>query len=89
MHRVSAEEYQRVIEIVNDSRFAEQTAALIVAILAEERIYVGSDSTIYGGMRYAGLMNHRCKTYSPREPWEVQGLEGTMIHKMPAWDIAP
>ncbi len=41
-HRFTAEERRRVLDTVNDPRFADLTPAQIVAILAEERIYVGS-----------------------------------------------
>ena len=56
-HRFTPEERQRLIHIVNDPRFADLTPAQIVAILAEERIYVGSESTIYRIMRQEGLLN--------------------------------
>ena len=65
-HRFSAEERQRVVETVNDPRFADLTPAQIVAILAEERIYVGSESTIYRIMRQEGLLNHRGRTRLPQ-----------------------
>jgi putative transposase len=87
VHRFSAEERQHVIEIVNDPRFADLTPAQIVAILAEERIYVGSESTIYRIMRQKGLMNHRGRTRLHREPREVPLLEARGIHQVLAWDI--
>ncbi|CAK6689554.1 IS3 family transposase ISPpr7 [Synechococcus sp. CBW1107] len=86
-HRFSEEERQQVLETVNDSRFADLTPAQIVAILAEERIYVGSESTIYRIMRQEGLLNHRGRTRLPREPREVPVLEATGIHQVLAWDI--
>jgi hypothetical protein len=47
--RFTAKERQRVIDSVNDQRFADLTPAQIVAILAEERVCVGSESTAYRG----------------------------------------
>ena len=44
-HRFTAEERRRVLDTVNDPRFADLAPAQIVAILAEERVYVGSEST--------------------------------------------
>jgi putative transposase len=87
VHRFSEEERQHVIEIVNDPRFADLTPAQIVAILAEERIYVGSESTIYRTMRQEGLLSHRGRTRLPRGPREVPVLEATGIHQVLAWDI--
>jgi putative transposase len=59
MHRFSEEERQQVLSTVNDPRFADLTPSQIVAILAEERVYVGSESTIYRIMRHEGLLDHR------------------------------
>ncbi len=87
VHRFSEEERQQVLESVNDSRFADLTPAQIVAILAEEGTYVGSESTIYRIMRQEGLLNHRGRTRLPREAREVPVLEATGIHQVLAWDI--
>ena len=86
-HRFTAKERQRVIDSVNDPRFADLTPAQIVAILAEERMYVGSESTIYRIMRQEGLLNHRGRARSPREPRPVPVLEATGVYQVLAWDI--
>ena len=85
--RLTAEERQRVIETINDPRFADLTPGQIVAILAEEKVYVGSESTIYRNKRQEGLLNHLGRTRPPREPRDVPVLEATGIHQVLAWDI--
>lgn len=45
-HRRSREERQTVVSTVIDPRFADLTTMQIVAILAVEGLYVGSESTI-------------------------------------------
>lgn len=87
MHRFSEEERQQVLSTVNDPRFADLAPNQIVATLAEERIYVGSESTIYRIMRQEGLLNHRGRSRPPREPREPPVLEATGIHQVLAWDI--
>jgi transposase InsO family protein len=87
MHRFSEEERQQVVSTVNDPRFADLTPGQIVAILAEEGVYVGSESTIYRIMRQKGLLNHRGRSRPPREPREPPVLEATGIHQVLAWDI--
>ena len=87
MHRFSEEERQQVLSTVNDPRFADLTPSQIVAILAEERVYVGSESTIYRIMRHEGLLNHRGRSRPPREPREPPVLKATGIHQVLAWDI--
>ena len=86
-HRFSREERQIVLTTVNDPRFADLTPSQIVAILAEEGVYVGSESTIYRIMRQEGLLNHRGRSRSPREPMEPPMLQATGIHQVLAWDI--
>ncbi len=87
MHRFSEEERQQVLSTVNDPRFADLTPGQIVAILAEEGVYVGSESTIYRIMREEGLLNHRGRSHPPREPREPPVLKATGIHQVLAWDI--
>ena len=87
MHRFSEEERQQVLSTVNDPRFADLTPSQIVAILAEEGVYVGSESTIYRIMRQDGLLNHRGRSRPPREPREPPMLEATGIYQVLAWDI--
>lgn len=86
-HRFSREERQIVLATVNNPRFADLTPSQIVAILAEEGVYVGSESTIYRIMRQEGLLNHRGRTRPPRAPKEAPVLEATGIHQVLAWDI--
>jgi transposase InsO family protein len=86
-HRFSKEERQQVLLTVNDARFADLTPAQIVAILAEEGVYVGSESTIYRIMRQEGLLNHRGRSRPPREPKEPPVLEATGVNQVLAWDI--
>jgi transposase len=59
VHKFTPEERNKFIETVNDPRFADLTPAQIVAILTEEQIYVGSESTFYRIMREEGLLRHR------------------------------
>jgi transposase InsO family protein len=86
-HRFSREEREIVLAVVNNLRFADLTPSQIVAILAEEKIYVGSESTIYRILRQEGLLNHRGRSRPPREPREPPVLEASGIHQVLAWDI--
>lgn len=86
-HRFSDEERGRLIETINNPRFADLHPAQIVAILADEQDYVGSESTIYRIMRQEGLLNHRGRSRPPREKREAPVLEATGIHQVLAWDI--
>ena len=67
-HKLTAEERQQVIDTVNDPRFADLTPAQIIAILAEEGVYIASEMSFYRIMREEGLLHHRGSTKPPREP---------------------
>ena len=69
-HKFSAREHQRVIDTVNDLRFADLPRGQIVAILAEEKEYVGSEMTIYRINRAEGFLNHWGSARHPRESTE-------------------
>lgn len=86
-HRFSAEERQLVLSTVNDPRFADLPPGQIIAILAEEGTYVGSESTMYRIMRKEGLLIHRGRSRQPREPRKPPVLQATRIHQVLAWDI--
>jgi len=87
VHKFTPEERNKVIETVNDLRFADLTPAQIVAILAEERIYVGSESSFYRIIREEGLLRQRDRARQPREPRPIPMLEARGIHQVLAWDI--
>ncbi len=86
-HRFSPQERQRVLNTVTEPVFADLTPAQIVAILAEDGIYVGSESTIYRIMREEGLLTHRGRSRPARPPRHKPVLEATGIHQVLAWDI--
>ena len=87
VHRFSPQERQRVLNTVTEPGFADLTPAQIVAILAEDGIYVGSESTIYRIMREEGLLTHRLRSRPARAPRATPVLEATGIHQVLAWDI--
>lgn len=86
-HRFSEEERQQVLATINDPEYADLTPAQIVARLAEQKVFIGSESTIYRIMRQEGLLNHRGRSRPPRPPQEPPVLEATGIKQVLAWDI--
>ena len=86
-HRFNPQEGQRVLDTVNDQCFADLTPSKIVAILAENGIYIDCESTIYQITREEGLLSHlgRARPARPARPATV--LEATGIHQVLAWDI--
>ena len=58
-NRYSQSEHDRILELCNRPEYASLPPSQIVPILADEKTYIGSESTIYRALKQAGLLNHR------------------------------
>jgi len=58
-NKFSAEERQRVLEVVNNAEYRELSPKQIVPRLADRGVYLGSESTLYRLLRSQGQMAHR------------------------------
>ena len=67
-HALSEAEQARIIEIANEPRFAETPPARIVPALADEGIYIASESSFHRVLRAHGQMN--CPGCSGTDGWE-------------------
>jgi transposase InsO family protein len=65
-HALSEAERVRIIEIANEPRFAETPPARIVRALADEGIYIASESSFHRVLRTHGQMNRRGRAHPPR-----------------------
>ena len=65
-HALSDAEQARIIEIVNEPRFADTPPARIVPALADEGIYIASKSSFHRVLRAHGQMNRRGRAQPPR-----------------------
>ena len=65
-HALSEAERARTIEIANEQRFAETPPARIVPALADEGIYIASESSFHRVLRAQGQMNRRGRAQPPR-----------------------
>ena len=50
---------ENLLEFCNRAEYASLPPSQIVPILADEKTYIGSESTIYRALKQAGLLNHR------------------------------
>jgi putative transposase len=65
-HALSEAERARIIAIANEPRFAETPPARIVPALADEGIYIASESSFHRVLRAHGQMNRRGRAQPPR-----------------------
>ncbi|MBR4764223.1 MAG: helix-turn-helix domain-containing protein, partial [Lachnospiraceae bacterium] len=64
-NKLSPEERQKVIDTVNEPRFASMPPCQIVPALADEGEYIASESTIYRILREEKMQNHRGRSQEP------------------------
>ena len=65
-HRLSEAERAQILDTLNEPRFADQPPAFIVATLADEGVYLASESSFYRIMREHGQNQRRGRAQAPR-----------------------
>jgi putative transposase len=83
-NKLSDEERQAVIKVTCGDRFRDHTPCEIVPILAEEGIYIASESTFYRILREENLIVRKLKKPSKNIPIE---LKAEVPNRLWSWDI--
>ncbi|EQD69875.1 transposase, partial [mine drainage metagenome] len=65
-HALSETERTRILAVANEPRFAQMPPARIVPKLADEGVYLASESTFSRILRSAGQTRHRGRDKTPR-----------------------
>src|SRR5690606_3725940 len=65
-HALSAGERAELLRVANEPRFAEVPPARIVPMLADEGIYLASESSFHRVLRAEGQMEHRGRARTPQ-----------------------
>src|SRR5260370_21139362 len=65
-HALSAGERAEVLRVANEQRFADMPPARIVPMLADEGVYLASESTFARVLREHGQPTHRGRAKAPR-----------------------
>lgn len=79
-------ERQRVLDVVNTKEHRDLSPKQIVPKLADEGVFVGSESTLYRILRDEGQMAHRAKS-RPAKKRTVLTLVATGPNQVWSWDI--
>lgn len=66
-HALSDDEREAILAVANEPRFAETPPARIVPVLADEGIYLASESSFHRVLRSAGQSGHRGRAKTPRK----------------------
>jgi len=84
---LSEAERARIIEIANEPRFAETPPARIVPTLADEGIYIASESSFHRVLRAHGQMNRRGRAQPPRTSRPPTTHIATRPGDIWCWDV--
>jgi transposase InsO family protein len=85
-HALSAEERARVLAVANEPRFADMPPARIVPALADEGVYVASESTFCRILRAHGQNAHRGRAKAPKASRPPTTHVATAPRQVWTWD---
>jgi transposase InsO family protein len=86
-HALTEGEKARIIELANEPRFADTPPARIVPTLADEGIYIASESSFYRVLRAHGQMNRRGRAQPPRTSRPPTTHIATAPAEVWCWDV--
>ena len=86
-NKMSTEERQQIIEICNEEAYQSLPPSQIVPMLADQGIYVGSESSFYRILAEACQLHHRGKQQAPRKVIKPKGYKATAPNQVWSWDI--
>lgn len=85
-NKLTEAERKEILEIVNQAQFKSLPPSQIVPILADQGIYIASESTFYRVMRQAGEQNHRGRCKPPSSKPKSTHC-ATAPNRVWSWDI--
>ncbi len=85
-NKLSAEERQRILSIANSAEFAHLPPNQIVPLLADQGLFIASESTFYRVLREADLLAHRGKAKPPTRKRPTP-LRADGPNQLWSWDI--
>jgi transposase InsO family protein len=86
-HALSEAERARIIETANEPRFADTPPSRIVPVLADEGIYIASESSFHRVLREHGQMNRRGRAQPPRTSRPPTTHIATSPAEVWCWDV--
>ena len=86
-HALTPQERQRLLEVANEPRFADMPPARIVPALADEGVYLASESSFQRVLRASGQMQHRGRAQPPRKSRPPTTHVATAPRELWCWDM--
>ena len=86
-HALTAAERAEIVRVANTPRFAEVPPARIVPMLADDGVYLASESSFHRVLRAAGQVRHRGRAKAPRAPRPPTTHVATGPGQVWCWDV--
>lgn len=86
-HRLSEEERQRILLTCNKPEYASLPPGQIVPALADQGLYIGSESSFYRLLHAHGQVHRRGRVQPSQEPRGVPRLRAAGVNELWSWDI--
>ncbi len=86
-HRLSEEERQRILLTCNQPEYASLPPGQIVPALADQDLFIGSESSFYRVLHQAGQCQRRGRARRSQEPRSVPRLRADRPNAVWSWDI--
>jgi len=86
-HALTPIERERVLTVANEARFTDTPPARIVPTLADEGVYIASESTFCRLLRAVGQNRHRGRSRAPQPRRPPQTHIATAIRQVWCWDM--
>ena len=86
-HALSEAERARLLQVANEPRFADVPPARIVPMLADEGVYLASESSFHRVLRAAGQNGHRGRAKAPQASRPPTTHIATAPNRVWCWDM--
>jgi len=86
-NKLTSEERQQVLAICNQERWQSLPPSQIVPALADEDMYLASESSFYRILKEAGQLHHRGKAQAPKKVNKPKSFKATAPNQVWSWDI--
>ena len=87
-HRLSEEERQRILLTCNQPEYAALPPGQIVPALADQKLFIGSESSFHRVLHQGGQCHRRGRARLPQEPRSVPRLRADGPNQIWSWDIS-
>lgn len=86
-NKLSELERQRVLKVANEAQFAHLAPTQIVPKLADQGLYIASESTFYRVLNENNQLTHRDKSKPGKKVAKPEALTATAPNQIYTWDI--